>query len=402
VSSRAYSIAVIGGGIVGLATARAICGRGATSLVLLEAEDRLAAHQTGHNSGVIHSGLYYRPGSLKARNCAGGREALYRYCRDRGIPHAACGKLVVATDEAEVARLGELERRGRENGLTGCRRIDAAELREREPHAGGLAALWVPQTGVVDFSRVAAALGGELEAAGAEVRTRERVLAVGRGSGEFVLRTSAAELRARNLVNCAGLQSDRVARLCGLRPDVRIVPFRGAYRELVPERRGLVRGLIYPVPDPRLPFLGVHLTRRVDGRVEAGPNAVLALHREGYGRLRASARDVLACLAWPGFWRMARRLWRTGLDEARRSIGKAGLLHAARRLVPELDAADFGRSGAGVRAQAVARDGTLVDDFHLLEAEHMLHVLNAPSPAATASLSLGEFLAEKALRSFRP
>jgi L-2-hydroxyglutarate oxidase len=393
-------VAVIGGGIVGLATARAIQGDGRISVVVVEAEERLATHQTGHNSGVIHSGLYYRPGSLKARNCVEGRDALYRFCEEHGIPFERCGKVVVATSPAEVAALHELERRGRENGLTGMRHLSREELREREPHLAGVAGLRVPETGIVDYSRVAEAIAGQIRERGGTIRTGSRVRGIARGGGGFTLETTSGKIDAGHLVNCGGLQSDRLARLCGVEPGLRIVPFRGEYYKLVPEREHLVRHLIYPVPDPRFPFLGVHFTRMIDGGVEAGPNAVLSLAREGYSRFSLSARDALDTLAYSGFWRLASRHWRTGFGEVWRSFSRAAFVRALRRLVPELRPADVMRHGAGVRAQAVGPDGALVDDFHILEADRMLHVLNAPSPAATASLSIGRTLAARAVRSF--
>ncbi len=395
-----HDVAVIGAGIVGLATARALLRHGARSPVVLEAEERPGTHQTGHNSGVIHSGLYYRPGSLKARTCSAGREALYEFCSSHDVPHEACGKLVVAASREELARLGELERRGRANGLAGLRRLSSAEVREREPHVHAVEALWVPQTGIVDFGGVARALALELAAHGVEVKTRARVERVLRLPAGFVLRGSAVEIEARNLVVCAGLESDRVARLCGVDPGLRIVPFRGEYHELEPNRRHLVRGLVYPVPDPALPFLGVHFTRKIGGAVEVGPNAILALSRSRYGRFAASPRDCLDCLSYRGFWRMARRHWRTGLAEIRRSFSRAALARELGKLVPEIRAADLRPAGAGIRAQAVGPDGALLDDFRIVETERMLHLLNAGSPAATAALEIGRELALRAARLF--
>jgi L-2-hydroxyglutarate oxidase len=366
----------------------------------LEAEEHLATHQTGHNSGVIHSGLYYKPGSLKARNCAAGRDALYRFCTDNDIAHEKCGKVVVATTQDEIAPLEELERRGRANGLQGLRRLDPDQLREHEPHVQGIAALHVLETGIVDFAQVAETMARQLREAGGEIITGARVRAVRRNGGDFVVETTRGAVKARFLVNCAGLQCDRVARLCGLRPRVRIVPFRGEYYKLVPQRQELVRNLIYPVPDPRFPFLGVHFTRMVHGGVEAGPNAVLAFKREGYGRFSFSPRDTLDTLSYGGFWRMAARHWRTGFGEFYRSFSRAAFVRALQKLLPDLREADVERHGAGVRAQAVAPDGAPLDDFHILEAEHTLHVLNAPSPAATASLSIGSTLARRAAELF--
>jgi len=395
-----FDVAVIGGGIVGMATALHLAGRAGTSLVVLEAENRLAAHQTGHNSGVIHSGLYYRPGSLKARLCVEGREALYRYCAGRGIPHERCGKLVVATRDGELPRLRELERRGAANGLGGVRRLDAGALREHEPHVAGLAGLLVPDTGIVDFRAVCEAYADDVRARGGRVLTGARVLACARRDGGFALATAAGEVACRAVVNCAGLQSDRVARLCGVTPGVRIVPFRGGYRELVPGRRALVRNLIYPVPDPRFPFLGVHFTRRIDGAVEAGPDATLSFTRHGYRRRDFSAADALETLGYAGFWRLAARHGRMAFAEAWRAFSPGAFTAGLRRLVPEIRSRDLRPGGAGVRAQAVAPDGTLVDDFHIARAPGMIHVLNAPSPAATASLAIGRAIAGMAAEQF--
>jgi len=395
-----YDVAIIGGGIVGLAAGRAIAGSGGTRVGVLEAENQLAAHQTGNNSGVIHSGLYYKPGSLKARNCADGRDEMYRFCEENDVPHDRCGKIVVATSESEIPALRELERRGTANGLIGLKRLSAAGLHEYEPHVRGVEALWVPQTGIVDYKQVSEVMARHLQDRGADVRTGARVTSIPNRSGSFVLRAGDDEVEARRLINCGGLQCDRIARMAGVKPDLRIVPFRGEYYELVPDKHHLVRNLIYPVPDPRFPFLGVHFTRMIHGGVEAGPNAVLALKREGYGRWSFSARDAVGTLTYGGFWRMASKHWRTGIGEVHRSHSKAAFVRALRKLIPELQDADVTRNGAGVRAQAVAGNGLLVDDFHILESEGMLHVLNAPSPAATASLSIGRSLAERARETF--
>ncbi len=395
-STPGYDVAIIGGGIVGLATAMALTASRRLTLAVLEAEGRVAAHQTGHNSGVIHSGLYYKPGSLKARNCVEGRELLYRFCQEHGIPHERCGKVVVATRERELPILAELERRGRANGLQGLRRLTPEEIREHEPHATGLAGLLVRETGIVDFARVAEAFAEEVTRAGGEIRTGARFLGLRRERGGLVLHTTQGELRCRLLVNCGGLQSDRIARICGVDPGLRIIPFRGEYYELAVERRSLVRNLIYPVPDPRFPFLGVHFTRRIDGSVEAGPNAVLAFKREGYTRWSLSPRDLWEIITYPGFWRMARRYWRTGIGEFYRSFSRRAFVRALQRLIPELSPGDVRPAGAGVRAQAVERSGQLTDDFRILEAERMIHVLNAPSPAATASISIGRTIARMA------
>ncbi len=395
-SARAFDIAVVGGGIVGTATAMAIAERGDLSVVVLEAEDTVAAHQSGHNSGVVHSGLYYQPGSLKARLCVEGAAALYRFCAEEGIACEHCGKLVVATREDELPRLDELARRGAANGLGELRRLGPAEIRDVEPHAAGLAALFVPQAGIADYPAVVRAYVRRIAAGRGEVLTAARVMAVRREGGGLRVATRRGDFLCRLLVNCAGLQADRVARLCGAVPDVSIIPFRGEYYELAPERRHLVRALIYPVPDPRFPFLGVHLTRTVDGRVEAGPNAVLALKREGYTWEDVSLRDLAETARWPGFWRLMRRTWATGIGEVWRSLVRGAFVRDLQRLLPELADADLLRGGSGVRAQAVDRAGRLVDDFHILPGEQALHILNAPSPAATASIAIGEHIAARA------
>jgi len=406
VSTQVLDVAVVGGGIVGLATADALlAGERKPSLVVLEAEDRLAAHQSGRNSGVIHSGLPYEPGSAKARLATAGRDALYRFCAEEGIAHRRSGKLVVAVDGSEVAGLDELERRGRANGLTALRRLGAAELREVEPHAAGVAALAVEETGLVDYADVVRALARRIHAAGGVVRTGSRVTAIRRDRGgrastaSWVIETRAGAVRARWIVNCAGLQSDRVARLAGHRPEVRIVPFRGDYYALVPERRHLVANPLYPVADPALPFLGVHFTPQLDGGVEIGPNARPVASRHGYrgegiDAVRALA-DAAATLAWPGSWRLWRRYWRFGIGEVARSASRTAFARAAARLVPALVAADLVAGGSGIRAQALDRAGRLVDDFRFVFGEREIHVLNAPSPAATASLAIGKEIAAK-------
>ncbi|HKZ82323.1 MAG TPA: L-2-hydroxyglutarate oxidase [Anaerolineae bacterium] len=399
-TSHPFDVAVIGGGIVGLATAMALASRVRVSLVVLEAEAQLAAHQTGHNSGVIHSGLYYRPGSLKARNCVEGREALYRFCQEHGVAHERCGKIVVATRENELPALDELERRGRANGLTGIRRLRGEEIRDYEPHAGGIAGLHVPETGIVDYVQVAHTVASLVWRAGGEVCLRSRVRQFHGAADALALETDNGTVHCRYLINCGGLQSDRIARMCGLDPGLQIIPFRGEYYELISNRQSLVRNLIYPVPDPRFPFLGVHFTRMIHGGVEAGPNAVLAFRREGYRRSSFSARDTLSLFGYGGFWRMARRYWRTGLGEFYRSLSKQAFVKALQRLIPELRFEDVRPAGAGVRAQALGPGGSLVDDFRIVEADRMIHVLNAPSPAATASLSIGRTIADMAVRDF--
>jgi L-2-hydroxyglutarate oxidase len=391
-----FDVVVIGGGIVGMATAMAMLRAYNVRLVVVEAEDRLAAHQTGHNSGVIHSGLYYKPGSLKARLCAEGRDAMYAFCRGQGIAHERCGKVVVATRESELPALDELERRGRANGLEGMVRLTGEQLREYEPHVNGIAGLHVPQTGIVDYKAVTRAYAEVVAKLGGEVRTTAAARAVRRSGNALIVQTTRGEIECHGLINCAGLHSDRVARMCGLEPDVRIIPFRGEYYELVPQRHRLVKNLIYPVPDSRFPFLGVHFTRMIGGGIEAGPNAVLALARHGYGWSRISPADVASTATYPGFWRMARKYWKTGFGEVHRSLSKRAFLAALRRLIPDLNLEDLQPGGSGVRAQAVERSGALVDDFRILQSENMVHVLNAPSPGATASIAIGRYIAHTA------
>ena len=384
---------VVGGGIVGIATALALAERGHAPIVL-EAEDGVARHQTGHNSGVIHSGLYYKPGSLKAVMCRAGMEAMYRFCDEEGVPTRRCGKLVVAVRADELPRLATLEERGHANGV-GLRRIGPEEIRDHEPEVVGLAGLWIDETGVVDYSQVTQAMAQRLVRFGGEVRTGHRVVSIARDGRELIIGTNRGEVRASRLVNCAGLQSDRVARLAGLEPAMRIVPFRGEYYVLRAERSSLVRGLIYPVPDPALPFLGVHFTRGIDDVVEAGPNAVLALRREGYSWKDVSLGDIADWATFPGFWRMVRAQWRNGLSEMRRSLSRERFLESLQALVPSLRDDDIERGGSGVRAQAVGVDGRLIDDFLIQTGPDMLHVLNAPSPAATASLAIGRVVADR-------
>ncbi|MFF7097582.1 L-2-hydroxyglutarate oxidase [Streptomyces rubradiris] len=387
-------VLVVGGGIVGLATAYAITRAApGTRVTVLEKEDGPARHQTGRNSGVIHSGIYYRPGSLKARYAVRGAAEMVKFCAEYGIAHAVTGKLIVATERAELPRLHALVQRGRENGIP-VRELGPAQITEYEPEVRGLAAIHVGTTGVCDYASVARELA---RASGAEIRYGAKVVRVDRRPerGVAVLTAAGAVVRARVLVNCAGLRCDEVARLTGDDPGMRIVPFRGEYYELA--RPELVRGLVYPVPDPAFPFLGVHLTRGVDGGVHIGPNAVPALAREGYGWGVVRPRELAGTLAWPGSWAIARRHWRYGAGELRRSVSKGAFLEAVRRLLPGVDAEDLVPAPAGVRAQAVLRDGTLVDDFLIREGERAVHVLNAPSPAATASLPIGREIGRRAL-----
>src|SRR5450631_1879817 len=390
---------VVGGGIVGLAVAKALQeldpGR---STILVEKEPAVARHQTGHNSGVIHSGLYYTPGSLKARLVLAGSRDLQEYCTEHGAPFDIPGKLVVATGQGDLVKLDNLLERGRENSVP-VRRADLDEVAEREPALRVLGALVVESTGRVDYRKVAAVLAEEVLARGGTIRCGESVQSVSTVSGEVRVHTDKDVILARRVAVCAGLHSDRLARSSGIDPGVRILPFRGEYSELVPERAGLVRGLVYPVPDPDLPFLGVHLTRGLDGVVHVGPNAVPALAREGYSWRVFSARDLADTLGYPGSWRLASRYGRVGIHEVTRSLIGRSLLNAAREMLPELSAKDLRRSMSGVRAQAVARDGRLVDDFLFRRAGAVLHVLNAPSPAATACLPIGRHIAGQLLSS---
>lgn len=390
-----FDYAVIGGGIVGLATAWALQQRlPKARLAVIEKEADWACHQTGRNSGVIHSGIYYRPGSLKARLSREGSQSMVAFCQAQGIPHEVCGKFIVATEEAELSPLEKLFQRGRENGLE-VRTADPAEVREREPHVRCLRAIHVPATGIVRYRDVCVRLAELLARGGATLRRSAGVVALQPGRGSTVIETIAGELETKCLINCAGLHSDRIARLGGMRPDVRIVPFRGEYYELREERRELVRGLIYPVPNPEFPFLGVHFTRMIDGSVHAGPNAVLSLKREGYTRTAFDMRDALETLTFAGFWRLAWRNLGEGCHEMQRSFSKRAFVRSLQRLVPEVEAADLTPGEPGVRAQALRGDGALVDDFLILQGGRAVHVLNAPSPAATAALEIGKAIVQQ-------
>lgn len=392
-----YDYCVVGGGIVGLATAMALLRRRpGAGLVLLEKEERLGAHQTSHNSGVIHAGIYYAPGSLKARLCREGNRATRQFCDTWRIRYENCGKLVVATDETELSRLEELSDRAKSNGIEASR-ISRQQLVEIEPNVVGTGALLVPSTGIVDYRAVADAISRQVRKDGGEIRTGAKVTGFEQLPSEVRVRSDAADWDAARVVVCAGLQADRLAQLAGLNVDFQIVPFRGEYYVLPPSRQGLIRHLIYPVPDPSVPFLGVHLTLMIDGRITAGPNAVLALGRETYARGSVALRDIGDYLGFAGFWRMLGENWRSGISEIHRSISRSKYLADCRKYCPSLTSADLLPYPAGIRAQAVSGSGTLVHDFLFAETERMLHVCNAPSPAATSALPIGEFIATKLL-----
>ena len=393
-----FDLVIVGGGIVGLATAlQSLRMRPGIRLAVVEKEDAVARHQSGHNSGVIHSGIYYKPGSLKARNCVAGAVQMVNFCREHNIPYEICGKVVVATKEAERAGLGELMRRGTTNGVPGLTMIGPEQLREIEPNCTGVAAMVVPGTGITNYGIVAQKYAELVRRCGGQILTGCEVRAIVKGSGETVLDTTRGAIKAKRLINCAGLHSDRIMRLAGDESALRIVPFRGEYYEIVPTRRHLVRNLIYPVADPRFPFLGVHFTRRVSGGIEAGPNAVLALKREGYRKTDFNFRDALETAVFPGFWRMALKYWRSGVGEYYRSLRKRAFTEALQKLVPDIQVSDLEPAGAGVRAQALDGAGRLLDDFVIVRSNQMIHVCNVPSPAATASLVIGQQIAEMAI-----
>jgi L-2-hydroxyglutarate oxidase LhgO len=398
-SDRQHDIAIIGGGIVGLASAYEITRRyPGASVIVLEKERELAHHQTGHNSGVIHSGVYYKPGSAKAGMCTRGGALLRKFCDENGVRYDECGKVIVARSDSEIPMLEELHRRGTANGVPRLALLSPDQLREIEPHATGLRALHVPTAAIIDYRKVAATLAQRIESAGGKIQTGAVVLAIRETPEEVVLKTTAGDVRVRSYIACAGLHSDRVVRLAGSRPDAQIIPFRGEYFELVPERHHLVKGLIYPVPDPRFPFLGVHFTRVIDDGVEAGPNAVLALAREGYRKRDINLRDLAETLSYPAFWKLIGRHWRTAAGEIFRSISKRAFAKELATLVPEITADDLIPAPAGVRAQALLPSGLLVDDFLIAEKPRSLHVCNAPSPAATASLAIAEEIVTRAAK----
>ncbi|KUP98496.1 L-2-hydroxyglutarate oxidase [Thermobifida cellulosilytica] len=388
-------VGVVGAGIVGLAVGREIVRRRpGTRVVVLEKEQRVAAHQTSHNSGVVHAGIYYRPGSLKARLCTRGRAMLREYCTDRGLPYEECGKLVVAVDEEDVRRMDDLYSRADSNAVPGLRRIGPAEIRDIEPYCTGLAALHSPYTAITDYTRICESFAADITSAGGEIRLGAPVTAVTETADSVEAVAGGQQVRVDRLVVCAGLHTDRVARLAGDGPGPRIVPFRGEYMLVRPDKTHLVRGLIYPVPDPRYPFLGVHFTRRVSGDVEVGPNAVLAFAREGYRFFDVNLADLVGTAVWPGSWAMALRHWATGVKEVYGSLSKRAYMKAAQRYVPDIGPADVVRGGSGVRAQALDRDGSLVDDFRIHELGRVTAIRNAPSPAATSCMAIAEHVVD--------
>lgn len=396
---KIYDVAIIGAGIIGLATALKLSLKARLKIIIIDTEKKIATHQTGNNSGVIHSGLYYTPGSLKAKNCLEGRDAMYVFCETNQIKHERCGKIVVAVNKKELKILNHLYKRGIENKLKGIKRLSADDLLEYEPNVKGVGGLLVPETGIVDYKDVCKAFMYHIKSAGNEIRLDTQFLKLHKKK-TLVLETTNGDIHAKTLINCGGLYSDRVAKLCGVNPQLKIIPFRGEYYELVPEKHHLVNNLIYPVPDPNFPFLGVHFTRMIHGGIEAGPNAVLAFKREGYSRNDFDFKDALETLTYPGFLLLAARFWYTGFGEFYRSYSKKAFVKALQKLLPDLQEEDISPAGSGVRAQALRANGKLVDDFYIKQAKNMIHVLNAPSPAATASLSIGETIAAMAIKNF--
>lgn len=401
VETRAYDVAIVGGGIIGLSTAMQLLERSPRlNVAVVEKESELAQHQTGHNSGVIHSGIYYRPGSWKSRFCVGGKDRLIEFCNQNEIEFEECGKVIVATREDELGRLQDLYERGVANGVPDLEIVEPERLAEIEPHTSGVRALWAPHTGIIDYVQVARAYAGKTQDAGGEIFTGTAVQAVRLGGDVNALETTRGTVLARHIINCGGLYADRLARMMGEETDVRIIPFRGEYYKLKDQSGRLVKGLIYPVPDPRFPFLGVHYTRSIHGYVEAGPNAVMAWAREGYRKSDISIGETAGALTFPGFWKMTAKHWRTGIQEMHRSYRKSVFVNDLRKLIPEIQPVDLERGGSGVRAQAVSSAGALLDDFHILRGQRALHVLNAPSPGATSSLAIGEYLTDMAVEDF--
>ena len=400
--ARNFDVAIIGGGIIGLATAmRMARNYHGSKFVVLEKEEQLAQHQTGHNSGVIHAGIYYAPGSSKANFCSTGGSLLRQFCDEHGVRYDMCGKVIVATDESEIPGLEELFRRGTVNGAVGLRIVDREQLLELEPHSAGVRAIHSPGTGIINFVEVCEAYAEVFRRAGGEIVLGAEVTSVAQHGDVRTLETRQGDFSAKYVINCAGLHADRMAHMMGAELDVQIVPFRGEYFTIRPESAYLVKGLIYPVPDPKLPFLGVHFTKRIDGSVEAGPNAVMAFAREGYGRWSFNIADVLQSLTFAGFWKMALGHWKTGLGEQFRSLVKGRFLSSLQVLVPEVTMDDLGEPGAGVRAQVVSRDGTLLQDFSIASSEHAIHVISAPSPGATSSLAIADYISQLAAETFR-
>ena len=399
--SSQYDIAIVGGGILGLSTAMQLLERAPQwRVAVIEKEGQLATHQTGHNSGVMHSGIYYRPGSHKAQFCVAGLNNMVKFCEENEIEYQQCGKVIVALHESEFGRLDDLLQRGTANGVPDLEMVGPERLKEIEPHTAGVRALWAPHTGIVDFTKVAAAFANKFQQAGGDIFTGAAVKKITNSSGSVALETTKGTLQAKHLINCAGLYADKMASMTGEKVGVRIIPFRGEYYTLRPESHHLVSGLIYPVPDPQFPFLGVHFTRNIKGHVEAGPNAVMALRREGYRKRDFNLGESLGNLAYPGFWKMAMKYWKIGMGEVYRSYSRRVFLHDLQRLIPEIQNSDLDSGGSGVRAQAVARDGSLLDDFSIIQGRDAIHVLNAPSPGATSSLAIGEHIAGLAIDNF--
>jgi L-2-hydroxyglutarate oxidase len=394
-----HDIIIVGGGIVGLATALNLINRNPDlKILILEKESQVAKHQTGNNSGVIHSGLYYKPGSLKAKNCIRGYNLLIDFCRENAIPFDLCGKIVVASEDHEIPLLKNLHERGQQNGLGNFKMLGPAQLKEYEPHVAGLAGFFVPQTGIVDYKKVAEKYAELIRLKGGNIKLSEKVTDIKIETSNVVVVTEHAVYNSALMINCAGLYSDKIARLTSPDIDVKIIPFRGEYYKLKKEKEFLVKNLIYPVPDPNFPFLGVHFTRMMKGGVEAGPNAVLAFKREGYKKSDIDLGELTETLAWPGFQKVAKKYWRTGFGEMYRSFSKAAFTKALQKLIPEIETRDLVDGGAGVRAQACDRNGGLVDDFLIVEKKQIINVCNAPSPAATSSLSIGETVADLAMK----